>query len=308
MKLVHTNDMVCHLWANRSQEQARNSNGSLYFNGAIIYSYGHHFPIARHLGSCILFTTECYSITTSQHKSKVRNAIPRSIPVFYVNDVLAETPEQHEENLLDMIERSNELLKKSFRARTNTNIDFYMDHAIRIHNHAIAYKELFHLKTAIHPIDDSLLDELKEKSKQEAIKQRKLNKKKREHELALLAERKEKAQEYLQRWINGEINSREFPYELTKLIPVSIRYNKDRDRVQSTMGAECPLMHARIAYSIVKQCRELEKPYSRYLDERTIRLGSFVIDSIDSSGNLKAGCHYIKWDEIKRFAESMQWL
>jgi hypothetical protein len=40
---------IPHLWMHQVQEEARNSNGSLYFSGPTIYSYGSHFPIARHV-------------------------------------------------------------------------------------------------------------------------------------------------------------------------------------------------------------------------------------------------------------------
>ncbi len=71
---------IPHLWMHQVQEEARNSNGSLYFSGPTIYSYGSHFPIARHVENKrgtkeILFTTASYSVTTSSHCSAVRLAM-----------------------------------------------------------------------------------------------------------------------------------------------------------------------------------------------------------------------------------------
>jgi len=47
-KLVFDTGEIPHLWAHRTQEEARNRQGNLYFTGDTIYSYGSHFPIARH--------------------------------------------------------------------------------------------------------------------------------------------------------------------------------------------------------------------------------------------------------------------
>lgn len=66
------NSQVAHLWANRSRERAKGSN--FYFEGDTIYSYGSHFPIARHFGGVVLFTNQSYSVSTSRHISYVRQA------------------------------------------------------------------------------------------------------------------------------------------------------------------------------------------------------------------------------------------
>ena len=69
------------------------SGNNFYFDGDTIYSYGSHFPIARHVetkrGRAVLFTTRDYSVTTSGHKWTVLAAlptpdrIPRSAPHRY---------------------------------------------------------------------------------------------------------------------------------------------------------------------------------------------------------------------------------
>lgn len=73
MKHVFTSqEEVAHLWANQTQDSARHSSGSFYFDGKTIYSYGRHFPIAAHVTNeqgekAILFTTRTYSNTTAKH-------------------------------------------------------------------------------------------------------------------------------------------------------------------------------------------------------------------------------------------------
>lgn len=83
------NKQVAHLWANKSKQSASGSH--FYFEGDTIYSYGRHFPIARHAihkgKPCVLFTTDDYSSSTSRHKSYVRNAIASGIPILYVQRI-----------------------------------------------------------------------------------------------------------------------------------------------------------------------------------------------------------------------------
>ena len=87
IRYVHPVDMIAHLWANRSQDSARNAGGNFYFQGDTVFSYGSHFPIARHVetrrGSAVLFTTRDYSVTTSGHKWTVLGAC-KHLTVFHV--------------------------------------------------------------------------------------------------------------------------------------------------------------------------------------------------------------------------------
>ena len=92
---VHPADMVAHLWAHKSQDFARNPGHNFYFHGDTIYSYGSHFPVARHVenkrGRAVLFTTRSYSSTTAGHKCMVEGAC-RHLTVFHVADVNGTEP------------------------------------------------------------------------------------------------------------------------------------------------------------------------------------------------------------------------
>lgn len=68
VKRVLSNDMVIHVWAAQSQDEARTSNGNLSFMGSVLYSY--RTPIANIVPGAdgqpvALVTTERYSVTTS---------------------------------------------------------------------------------------------------------------------------------------------------------------------------------------------------------------------------------------------------
>lgn len=88
------NSNVAHLWAAQGKPGAKGSN--LFFEGPVIFSYGHHFPIANIIPATkarprvILFTSRDYSVTTAKHKGQVRRAIPDSDICFTVPKVRAD--------------------------------------------------------------------------------------------------------------------------------------------------------------------------------------------------------------------------
>lgn len=42
---VWPREQVAHLWANASQDSARDPSGNMFFNGPALYSYGSHYVI-----------------------------------------------------------------------------------------------------------------------------------------------------------------------------------------------------------------------------------------------------------------------
>ena len=78
VKSVFTNDMVAHVWAQRSQTFGRSNNGNLYFQGDSLYSYGSHFLVAKFLpigdSVIVLHNSDSYGTTTSGHQSDARRA------------------------------------------------------------------------------------------------------------------------------------------------------------------------------------------------------------------------------------------
>lgn len=89
-KQVFSTGEIPHLWYHKTQYSARNQQHNLYFENETIFSYGSHFPIAKHVQSkngkksAILLTTRTYSVTTGGHISAVRSAIPEDVQIFRV--------------------------------------------------------------------------------------------------------------------------------------------------------------------------------------------------------------------------------
>lgn len=126
MKKVHDKHSVAHLWANKIQDQASTPSGNLYFNGDTIYSYGSHFPIARHIkdkpvtgaGYDVMFTLRTYSVTTTQHLTIVRQASSH-LSKLYVWNFPYHNKDQdaHEKNIIKWMGAIRDLIKEMATAR-----------------------------------------------------------------------------------------------------------------------------------------------------------------------------------------------
>jgi hypothetical protein len=67
---VFNTDQVIHLWAQNNYPRARNGKGSVYFEGATIFSYGSHFPMGHHMpDGAVILNSDRYSVSTSGHQS-----------------------------------------------------------------------------------------------------------------------------------------------------------------------------------------------------------------------------------------------
>jgi len=72
------------------------------------------------------------------------------------------------------------------------------------------------------------------------------------------------------------------------------------DTLETSHGAQVPLEHAVKAFRFIKLCRERGETFQR--NGRTIRVGHFQVDRIESNGDFVAGCHSFTWPEVERVA------
>jgi len=83
--MTRSNSAVADLYA-RGETEGR--SGNMIIEGDTVYSYGTHFPIAKHLkGKIYLFNSDSYSMSTSNHMNLVRRALLRNkaILIFIKN-------------------------------------------------------------------------------------------------------------------------------------------------------------------------------------------------------------------------------
>lgn len=294
MKTVHTNDMVAHLWAHRSQSEARNAGGSLYFRDSTIYSYGSHFPIARHVAGVVLLTTDRYRITTAKHQNTVTSAC-RHLPSFSVADVMACNGKQHAANFADYQERAASMLASAGRARKAHSIEWQFRAARELMTEANAYAEHFGLSERIDiPDTGALQAKAKELAAGEA-EQRKAER------AARMAKEKAQRAEYRQAIAEWQRGARSrLPWNRPSTFDRGAFLRLRGDTVETSQGAKVPADDARRAWPMIARCKAHGEEYRA--NGHIIRLGHFRLDKVAANGDVTAGCHFIKFAECERIA------
>jgi predicted DNA-binding protein (UPF0278 family) len=284
-KVLKNHSEVAHFWANQVQAQGKGSN--MFYENGTIYSYGYHFPIARHIGNnVILFTTRNYSISTSKHISYTKQAIPGYNNVIYADDIeiRLKSPSRfnktiHAKNVLSMLNTIKNNLDKSTRARSNK--EFYLADASRNINNMVKYIDLFKCKSILPYKTKKLVNEILNGNQycllELAEKERKALKQKQ----ALL---KKKALKDLKKWRNGEIY--DLPFGLNK------RYLRLVNNEVETSG------HIKISAELFL---EYYKRLKSGFDLTGLKISHYRIDK-QTEKSLKIGCHSIDIDEIENIA------
>lgn len=295
MRIVVNSSQVCHLWANQSQSHAHNPGNSVFFTHDTIYSYGLHFPMARHVknrrGACILYTSRGYSNTTAKHKSYTWRAIQSTATVFTVVNVLAKSKADHAANFAALVAEIVSLQNKIKRARKYGAM--WTEQLERAIEHANAYAKFFGLRQRVEIENlDALLESFRRKAA--------ASEKKYAAEVARREEERRKDDlKRLARWLSGD------DVHVGSSVPVHMRVVSGH-RVQTTLGAEVPLNAARRAFNKIREVRTSDVAWHRNGEQ--LPVGSFEIESISASGDVVAGCHQIAWAQIESFAQSQGWL
>ncbi len=300
-KHVFNTGEIPHLWVHRTQDEARNRQGNLYFTGDAIYSYGSHFPIARHLTNddgqrAVLFTTGSYSVTTSSHCSAVRSAIPSDVSVFHVPNVcqgrysgIDLTAEDHASTLTDYAERIEKHIITSARARSSYAKEWNHERAVSLRDEAFAYCAFFGLPfpniTDIPALDSDALSTIRKREAKRAAE-------KAEHTKRERAQAVVRQQELIIKWRAGEYSG--FFYD----VPIMLRIVGSE--VETSRGARIPVSHAKRGLAFVRHVVASGHEYRR--NSHTLHVGHYAVDRIEINGTLHAGCHVISLQEIERIA------
>lgn len=309
-KQVFSTGEIPHLWAHRVQESARNAQGNLFFEDSVIFSYGHHFPIARHVETkrgrkAILFTRASYSVTTSGHMNAVRSAIPQNVPVFDVAHVgLSLGTIQHAANLQAYVAALEQAISKAQKARMLFHKQWQTKGARELRTELLAYVQFFGLKRPANVPDVPRLTPAmarKMKAREDFLKSG-------EHQATLVYDRarREMLEDFRSRAINAERveawKRGENVYFTTRNLPTMLRVNGDE--IETSLGARVPLDHAKRVLAIVRRMVSERKTFQT--NGHTIPIGVYKVDRIDADGTLHAGCHHIPFAEIERIAPQVE--
>jgi hypothetical protein len=275
---------IAHLWAGQHQESARNS-GNFYFEGRNIFSYGGHFIIAQIQECCqndVLFTMRTYSNTTAKHISVVKDAI-RHKNVIYCFEINQCNQDQvaHERNFIRWQELIEENLKKLQRARKP---EIYLSDIDHLKHQLERYATYFDVCVPT-PIT-ILLSDLSYEGFRKFDDTR---------EARLIAYRKERLKQAnisgakeVRRWLNFEVAR---TYGALKYD--FLRFDKVKNRVETTQKVEIPLEIAKIFHKLVKT--DKLKVGDTILNFKVNEIGSII----------KIGCHKFRKSYLVKFGNNL---
>ena len=269
MKQVFTDlSTIAHLWANKVQFSAKNSSRNFFFENEQIYSYGYHFVIAMHVTNDrgeagILFTNRGYSNTTSKHISIVRQASSHLTKVYCYN------PEySHHDNFKQWKLQAESVVGNLTKAKKPAK---YLSELGAIQGQVNKYANFFSVDI---PLDLQAIlsigcksDYLEYSTKREEFE--------RKEKAKLNRIAKQKHKEAISKWLNFETNRL-----YTSLGFDFLRYNKDKNRIETTQAVEIPF--------------ELGKRFYQSIVSDTLKQGdnvlNYVVNEV-SKDLVKIGCH-----------------
>jgi len=274
---------VAHEWAQGRGGCAEGYN--MFYRGDTIYSYGYHFPIARIVSpGTILFTTRDYSVSTSKHKSIVRNAINYS-DVHYITNVDAKSKDEHLKNMRLCFNEASEQMDLASRARSRK--DDYRANASSILADLEWYAKQFLPRHKFKFNIDGLLEERASLQKK---KDRKEAKERRNHA--------KRQAEDLKKWVDGGLIPPHFFASDVKL-----RLTKNKEEVETSHGARIPSADALKFFELCEKCKDRLRGMTSF----THKLGDmYVPDCIEGNGDAQVGCHKIKFEEMDRIAQILR--
>lgn len=271
MKTKFSNSSLVHEFS--AQSQSFGKSGSMFFEDNVIYSYGHHFPIAKIIDTeNVLFTYRTYSNTTAKHIRLTKSALSHYNMIYcYVPDGIS-----HNQNIAefyDMIKSLRIELSKVRGLKQISNIisslKFYIAN-FKEYVSLFEYSVLPEISEHIQAIEKLILSpEFTEKQKQwfkrYSIEKRENAKIEKELKAKQLFENIEK-------FNNFEINHVwDIEYQL-------LRYNAETNNFETSKQVKIPFDVAKCFYVSLKRNslqvgQHILNFKVNYFDENIIKIG-----------------------------------
>jgi len=337
-KTVFNNRMVAHVWAQQTQESGKSHNGNFHFQGDTIYSY--RTPLARFIktlqGETVVLLDTCrYSVTTSgKHWPAINRALPSGLTQYdvpSVSNVRGNGPD-HTKNLSALAAAYTAAVAGFMKARHVASLCAYpaavagfmkarhvdsgeLMRLDMLADCARSYARSFGLEYAAPNVDADIgairahraaIDARRAKRQsQPAYINREWHKLVAQAESANAAwdrsvARRAEYRAKLARWLAGENVELPYGWDAENGDTLLRVYGEE---IQTTQGASFPVEHGRKAFAMVLACRNAGSTWHR--NGHAIHLGHFQIDAIDAQGNVKAGCHTVKWPAIETVARQI---
>lgn len=282
MRHVFTDiSQVAHLWANQQQDSAKNSGHNFYFSGKTIYSYGSHFPIAKHAANdkgeaCVLFTERSYSNTTAKHIIATRQACR------HLNLIYCYSPEaSHAENFKYWLNNIETISRNLPRSRKP---EIYLSQISQVADTVKKYTDFFDIAI---PETLQVAMNIGNKDQYSEYWAKKVELEKLEA-IRVQKELEKRHKKELKKWVAGETHRlyvhNGYDY---------LRLDKEDNRIQTTQAVQIPF--------------EIGKRFWESLKSGSVQPGHKILDyTVDAiNGTVKIGCHTFKTDYLIKFGEKI---
>ncbi len=296
MKKVLGPDMVAHTFAHQLQDEARNSNSSLFFVRDKIYSYGYHFCIAKHVVNpvtgekSLLFTTRGYSNTTARHIRIVENGTNHIHKIYcpYPDNTFGDNMNKFKDYI------KNELSGLS-KARKPEK---YIIPAERIYDQCVKYCNFFSTEV---PND---ITELINSAKTGEYVEYLIKEAERIEQTKKLAEqaRIKKYKADLTKWRSG------------KLDRLWGRINEDylrikNNRINTSQNVDIPIELGKKLFGYLINYQVCKPELKSKLTEKinNFKLLHYTISELNDTG-IRVGCHFLTFKEINKLAKTLNWI
>jgi hypothetical protein len=279
-KVFSSHSELAHTWANQLQHEGRAS--SMFFYGPVIYSWGHHYEIARYIeapnGTKVCFiNSNGYSSSTGKHTRHVSHAIPSGIPVFHVPFIRSGYSRDQSISIdkiggiidILLVECSNYIFDQ-LKARTNS---YPFNQAAGRYHDIEQICELFGIPVPARP----------ENWEKARIKSEYLRDTIVERENAKKLKALEKQRDLLVKWLNHEYNGQLYD------IPVHLRVSRDGTLIETTKGAK---VDNALAVRLLEKLR-------KGMDVKGEKINGFTLIE-NTLDHVKIGCHTISWPVINQ--------
>lgn len=308
MKQVFNSSEVPHVWALQQQNEGRNSQGNFYFNGATIYSYGSHFPIATIIGNDVLFTMRSYSNTTAKQVGATRQAVSHK-NFIYCYDVptnLKYATTEHENNLNRWKREIKALFAELGNKRirdTQSRVNAISSHIAKLNTYCqyfkipVKDKELKQLIKLAQ--SDNFIEVARQaKDKENTANDRKMKQATKAFEMYITLWRQYKDEEIKE--LPENIKDLCRFYSDQKTANTRLRYNTDQNRLETSKGVQIPADIAKRAYIQLNGCME------GTCDSISVPVLSYTITKTTKDAII-AGCHTIPKSDIEYIANLLNW-
>jgi hypothetical protein len=321
MKKVHRADMVAHLWAHQSQDEARNSGGNFRFYGPVLYSYSTPIAMLHKADTVALITSDRFSVTTAKQQDAARQAA-RHLTVFdvpFIGHTVSSGRGRPQPKGWRTLNR--DYLSKQYAAEVqrlegsrrgpwlDENETYTGAVFTSLSRHRVTldrYCSVFGLKA---PWFDVSADAVRIAEKKHATWEKHAafetaRRAARDARWAAETARREAEErltyaERVEKFRAGE--AVHFGWGVPRAEGAMLRVKGDT--VETSQGAVVPLTDAARAVAFVARVRASGVAWARNGEQFPV--GQFQLDSVSETGEVRAGCHLILWDEVVRLQAAL---